>query len=321
MFTLQPTILRDGYIEFNCPRASYVIINVYNGGCYCGVGRSVSGRAGDNVYQAQDMFLAPGSNPVFGADSLRFRRADPTNDNTQVTVQANLDEELPEKTALNGIYMPNYLILERNGRVSADFSGIIRAAGISLRDGPAQGLDNAESMVAWYDSVTGRAVIRNAVIASDNDRIEPGSASAMLAGTTNRTGRSIAAAVINSRSGEQNSTYAYVDTVAQRVILRGHNGSSLSWSDYVQWLLPTNPYKIDFGVRNVAWNANFNNITFSLNESFSTSGIAVFVTFMGWTGGTPTLQGANFPNLQEVTIAMTAPGAGSGGLCYLAIGY
>ena len=233
---------------------------MYNGGAYVGVGRSLSGRGPEAaVYPAQDLFLAPGSSPIFGADALRFRRSDPTSTNTQITAQASLDEELPRDTSVAGVYVPNYLVLERDGRVSADFSGIIRALGVTFPTATG-GVQVPENRVAWKNPTTGFE--DQQIIAVTNPTFTGG-----ILRTNRPNGRwGAGLQILVSESTPQAAvqTFHMENGLSRLTTIQDVNG----YSDYLQWALGTNPYKVDFGTRSINVAAGPNTYPFSLNVTF-----------------------------------------------------
>ena len=324
MFSLPNTVVGDQYIEFNCPRARYIIVNVYNGGVYCGVGNSVSGRAGDLVYNNTDLFLAPGSNPIFGADGLRFRRADPTNANTQVTVQAQLDAELPHSTSVTGIYTPNYLVLERDGRVSADFSGIVRAAGVTLPPSLTNNNPSPENAIQWLPGAyTGRRAAR--IYGVEANPIDPFRALYMTVGESAGGGQETTRLRLSWIRGlGRIDAQAQRDAsfqIEERTILDG-NG----WSSFVQWALTDNPYRIDIGTRGgpgTTCPPGVTTINYRFNRPFPTTCLGVISTAHYVTPIYPISLYTASPDPASFTafIYNSGPGNVDVGFTYLAIGY
>lgn len=148
-FNLGLTTSRDTYTYFSCPGASFVLVNVFNANVDVGVGRMVGQQGAEAAtYDAVDIFCAPGSTPVFNADAIRFKshvRGTPG----QIAINARPKSELPEGVPLAASYTPNYLTVNPDGTISADFSGHISARGIDLQPAPSDSGVSGDNRLNW----------------------------------------------------------------------------------------------------------------------------------------------------------------------------
>lgn len=332
MFSLPRTELtNDDYVILSCPRSSYILVNVYNGAVLCGVGRSLSGRSGDAVYDSSDLYLAPGSNPIFGGDEIRIRRAE-SSSNPQVTVQAQLENELPRETSVAGVYSPNYLTVDRNGRVGANFSGAVEAASLSLPTSLDAANPDGDSLITWRNPAN-RLVTDAWAFAYRQEPRGGFRESSVLMGASINTG-------LPFKIGQPYIVVTETNDPFNPSAVRAVAGSShqkkiidaAGNSEFVQWAMaqfpPTEgvPYKLDFGRRQILnVPGGYQLLVWNFNQPFPTQCLMVMAN-INYNGSN--LSAANQPfasdpmnNSQGSLLINNAAGGTSFGINYIAIGY
>src|SRR5215469_3602327 len=148
---VQPlTATTDNYQYFSCPKSTFVTVQVFNNGVDIGYG-DTGGRGsglGSAMYPPVDEYLAlqTATLPRL-CDEIRFRsHVKGTPAQIQITAQGSAD--LPSDLPLSVGISDNFITINPNGTVGANFTGLINALGLILPAGTGA-VSQAQNTVTW----------------------------------------------------------------------------------------------------------------------------------------------------------------------------
>lgn len=282
------------------------------------------------AYPPQDMFCAPGSTTVLGADAIRFKNAVVGATDVMIAINASLQSDIPQDTTLTPGFTPSYLTVSPDGRVSANFTGVVRAEGLSL-----QGTDfnlistmPERRLIQWTNSADNRTA-EDFIMSYDSGPSSQRLA-ALLLGTFGANTRNIRNEITIGRNtllGDVIGCDIGVDSpgIDSRIIARRPLGGRAGevWSSFLQWAFRTDtPYRVEFGTRSASIASGINQYNFNYNQSFQNIGMICIAKYMF---------GANYAGTSLVVsgpisnygfyIVMNSAIAQDISLGYIAIGY
>lgn len=159
--TAPPTGLQtaqDTYTYWSFPGAQYISLQVLTQAVDIGYGKTVGAYGPEAAsYPPTDEYVTPGNllQPI-KFDAVRIKNHVPGKA-AQYSIAARLSGDLPD-TSLGASFTPNYQVINPDGTVGANFSGVINAQGLTI---PASGSGSnysAPNSVQWTRQSDGALV-------------------------------------------------------------------------------------------------------------------------------------------------------------------